>query len=85
MSGAFINYFTKLLSAGRVSELNSCLQHVESRVTGKMNGELLEEFTGDEISRALFQMALLKAPRPDGLNPSFFLPTELGNFGRGDK
>jgi ribonuclease HI len=72
VNGAFINYFTKLFSAGRVSDQDPCFQTVESRVTRRMNEELLEEFTGEEISRALFQMAPLKAPGPDGFNASFF-------------
>jgi hypothetical protein len=72
VSGAFVNYFTELFPARHVSDLELCLQHVEPRVTSKMNGELLEEFTGEEISRALLQMAPLKALGPDGFNASFF-------------
>ena len=37
-----------------------------------MNNMLLEEFTQEEVKKALFQMNPTKAPSPDGMNPLFF-------------
>lgn len=37
-----------------------------------MNAALVEDFTAEEISAALNQMASLKAPGPDGLDACFF-------------
>ena len=37
-----------------------------------MNNMLLEEFTQEEVKKALFQMNPTKAPGPDGMNPLFF-------------
>ena len=37
-----------------------------------MNNMLLEEFTQEEVKKALFQMNPTKTPGPDGMNPLFF-------------
>jgi hypothetical protein len=37
-----------------------------------MNNRLLAEFTIEDISTALSQMAALKAPGPDGFTASFY-------------
>jgi hypothetical protein len=37
-----------------------------------MNGELLKEYTDQEIGDALFQIGPLKAPGPDGFPARFF-------------
>ena len=37
-----------------------------------MNNMLLEEFTQEEVKKALFQMNPTEAPGPDGMNPLFF-------------
>jgi hypothetical protein len=69
---AFVGYFTRLFSAGPAGDLDPCIQYIQSQVTEEMNFELMRPFTADEIQFALFQMAPLKAPGPDGLNASFF-------------
>ena len=38
----------------------------------EMNNMLLEEFTPEEVKKALFQMNPTKAPGPDGMNTLFF-------------
>ena len=37
-----------------------------------MNSMLLSEFTQMEVKQTINQMALLKAPRPDGMPPLFY-------------
>jgi hypothetical protein len=69
---AFMNYFTGLFSAGEPVDLDPCLQNINTRVTKSMNTELMGDFRVEEIDKALFQMAPLKAPSPDGMNACFF-------------
>jgi hypothetical protein len=69
---AFIDYYTNLFSAGREGDLRPCLQNIDTRVTERMNMELMAEFSMEEISEALNHMAPLKAPGPDGMNACFF-------------
>jgi len=45
---------------------------LDTRVNDEMNDDLCREFTDQEISDALFQIGLLKAPGPDGLPARFF-------------
>jgi hypothetical protein len=47
-----------------------------------MNEELTKSFSAEEVRAALFQMALLKALGPDGLNACFF-SEKLVDCGRG--
>jgi hypothetical protein len=79
---AFIDYYTNLFSAGREGDLRPCLQNIDTRVTERMNMELMAEFSMEEISKALNHMAPLKAPGPDGMNACFF-QKKLGDIGRG--
>jgi ribonuclease HI len=72
IKNAFINYFEDLFTSGHVGDISLCLQPLERRVSNEMNAELLKPFTGEEVYRALFQMAPLKAPGPDGFSAGFF-------------
>jgi hypothetical protein len=69
---AFVDYFSLLFSANEEVDMGPCLQSLEAHVIESMNAELVGEFHEEEISQALFQMAPLKAPRPDGMNACFF-------------
>jgi hypothetical protein len=69
---AFVDFFTKLFSAGHRGDLEPCLQPIDTRVSSNMNEELTKSFSAEEVRAALFQMAPLKAPGPDGLNACFF-------------
>ena len=69
---AFVQYFSNLFTAGPVGNLESCLEHLEEKVSIHMNEEFLKPFTKDEVDCALYQMAPLKAPGPYGFPAGFF-------------
>lgn len=69
---AFVDYFSGLFSAGLAGNLEPCLQQFEGRVSLSMNDELLKLFLREEVEQALYQMAPLKAPGPDGFSAGFF-------------
>lgn len=45
---------------------------VGRKVTSSMNEALMKCFTKEEVEAALHQMAPLKSPGSDGLNPNFY-------------
>jgi hypothetical protein len=51
---------------------NELLDLVRVKISEEMNTQLCREFSGEEISNALFQMGPLKAPGPDGFPARFF-------------
>jgi hypothetical protein len=69
---AFVDYFQSLFTAGRNLDVEASTRFVECKVTGAMNSKLLADFTVDDISTALNQMAALKALGPDGFSAGFF-------------
>lgn len=72
IEAAFVCYFQDLFTAGANLNVADCIWHVQSRGTTQMNNRLLEEFTIEEISQTLQQMAPLKAPGPDGFSVCFY-------------
>jgi hypothetical protein len=69
---AFVNYFVGLFKADQMGDMEPCLRYLPTGVLREMNVELLKEFTKDEVSVALFQMAPLKALDPDCFTVDFF-------------
>ena len=55
-----------------IGSFSQVIHHVHEVVTLEMNNMMLEEFTQEEVKKALFQMNPTKAPSPDGMNPFIF-------------
>lgn len=72
IGGAFESYFAELFSTEGVVNFDGCLGALEGQITESMNESLARHFVEEEIRAALFQMAPLKAPRPDGFNAGFY-------------
>lgn len=78
---AFTSFFQSLFTSEAVGEMERCLQMVESEVSPEMNEKLIKEFSMEEITVALNQMAPLKAPSLDGF--VLFLPKKMDDCGYG--
>jgi exonuclease III len=68
----FVNYYQSLFLTGGEVDYEDCLGALEGRITETMNESLVRPFVEEEVRTALFQMAPLKAPGPDGFNAGFF-------------
>ena len=67
-----VDYFQEMFTSVSTGSYSQVIHHVYEVVTPEMNNMLLEEFTQDEVKKALFQMNSTKSPGPDGMNPLFF-------------
>ncbi|XP_020999491.2 uncharacterized protein LOC107489275 [Arachis duranensis] len=65
-------HFTKLFTSEGDRNMEDCIKHIPTRVTRKMNDDLMAKIKDEEIKDAVFSMGSLKAPGPDGLNGLFF-------------
>ena len=72
IAGMMIEYYTTLFSTSHPSNLNEAIAEVPSVVTVEMNHNLIREFRAEEVEHAIKQMALSKAPGPDGMPPIFY-------------
>jgi hypothetical protein len=61
-----------LFTAGGAVNYHDSLDGLDGRITDAMNEALVRPFIAEEVRTALFQMAPLKAPGPDGFNAGFF-------------
>ena len=52
--------------------VKKCTEPIRGRLTAEMSAILDAPFSKEEIKEALNQMALLKAPGPNGFNADFY-------------
>ena len=81
VSSMMIGYYSELFSTSEPSNIEEIVQFTKRIVTDEMNTGLIGNFSKEEVTIALKQMAPLKAPGPDGM-PSFFFPALLGEHRR---
>jgi len=67
-----IDYYQKLFTFKRIDPSSCVLNHVPTVITKEMNFSLCCEFKEEEVLSAMKQMALLKAPGPDGMLSLFY-------------
>lgn len=67
-----VNFFKKIFSSEGTTDVKGMLENMKRNVTEQMNNRLLEEFTKEEVYKAVMQMHPLKAPGPDSLPALFF-------------
>ena len=65
-------YFTNIFSSSNPTGFDEVLAGMLPMMTSEMNMRLDRQFTGDEVFKALNQMAPLTAPGPDGMSPIFY-------------
>ena len=67
-----VNYFERLYATSQPSNMMEITDTIQSKVTLKMNHDLINEFTKEEVELALKQMHPAKAPGPNGMLAIFF-------------
>jgi hypothetical protein len=72
MEGMAREFFRQLYSADQGVRPSDLTQLFEPKISDDANATLCKEFIDEETSDALFQIGLLKAPRPDGFPAPFF-------------
>ena len=72
VSAMIVDFYSKLFSSSNSCDMEMVVQHTKRVVSSDMNDGLVKAFTKEEVETALKQMALLKAPGPDGMPPLFF-------------
>jgi len=67
-----VGYFTDIFSTQGDTNSTILIDAIEPVVTTDMNDSLTQEFTVEEVHRALKQMHPKKSPRPNGMPPFFY-------------
>lgn len=71
---AFNSYFSRIFSSVGLFRLKiaKCVSKIQLRVSEEINANLLKPFIRLEVEAALWQIGLLKFPRPDGFGANFY-------------
>lgn len=72
MEGMATQFFQELYTADPSTDPSKVTHLFQQVITSDMNEGLCKPFTDEEIGDALFQIAPLKAPSPDGFLERFF-------------
>ena len=72
VASVMLEFYKNLFSSSNSVQPDLALDSIQTTVTEDMNRQLLVEFLEGEVTLALNQMVLLKAPGPDGMLPLFF-------------
>ena len=72
VASVMLAFYKNLFSSSNFVPPDLALDSIQTTVTEDMNRQLLAEFLEGEVKLALNQMALLKAPRSDGMPPLFY-------------
>ena len=67
-----IQYYKVLFTSANPTFPKEVLLSIHTRVNAQMNNKLSADFKAWEVHEAVKQMALLKAPGPNGMPPIFF-------------
>ena len=68
----FIRYYIEMFTNSNPPRVQEAIQNIPPMVTESMNANLVGTFHEWEVVAALKQMAHLKAPGPDGMQPLFY-------------
>ena len=69
---SFVNFYQVLFTSGGMNGIDMCLDAMETKVTTKMNAQLVRQFEATEVELALSQTGPLKSSRPDGFATCFY-------------
>ena len=72
VANILIDYYQQLFTSSNSSMIEAVVDQIPCSINDEMDGELLADFTREEVVVALKQMDPLKAPGLDGLPPLFF-------------
>lgn len=75
------DYYKSFFMSHAGDRYEELLQHIPTKVTEEMNGELLKDYSDEEIKQARDSMGDLKAPGPDGM-PALFYKKYWGIVGQ---
>lgn len=72
ISRILVDYYQQLFTSSNPALVDEVVEKILCSISDEMNGELLADFTREEVVVALNQIEPLKAPGLDGLPPLFF-------------
>ena len=72
MAEVAVSYFEKLYTTSHPYRIQEVTDAMESKVSVKMNQDLIKQFTKEEVEVALKQMHPAKALGPDGMSAVFY-------------